>query len=635
MPSLVLGTAGHIDHGKSTLIKALTGTDPDRLAEEKERGITIELGFARLELPSGRTMGVVDVPGHERFVRHMVAGATGVDVVLLVIAADDGVMPQTREHLAILDLLGVDRGVVALTKADLAEPDWIELVTEEVGTLLEGTSIEGAAVVPVSAATGAGIPDLLAALDAIAGEAPARQANLPMRLPVDRVFTIAGAGTVVTGTLWSGQAAKDDPVEVLPAGREGRVRGVQVHSEAVAKASAGQRVALNIAGLDRDEIARGDVIAAPGTLSVTDRFDARFTFLGEPGATESFTSGTRVHVHHGTREVLGRVLLMDGDELAPGGSSLAQVRLEEPLAPRYGDRFIVRSYSPVYTIGGGTVLDVMPPRRSRPKPHERELLEALLAGDLSGASVGLLAARGIPMSSAEVAAALGVVRAQVADELNRASGLERVKAGGETLFVTAEALDGLAAAIERELLAFHEAEPKATGIATLALRDRVDRRLAPKTFDALLEVAAARGTAVAERGQVRHPAAAVSALAEEQAAYDALAPLVARDALAPKTVAGWAEEAGVDAGVARKVLTRLVAEGAVVRLGPDLHFDAASVTAAGERMTAFLREREGATAAELRDVLGVSRKYAIPLLEHFDATGLTRREGDLRVLRKG
>ncbi len=635
MPSLVLGTAGHIDHGKSTLIKALTGTDPDRLAEEKARGITIELGFARLELPSGREMGVVDVPGHERFVRHMVAGATGIDVVLFVIAADDGIMPQTREHLAILDLLGVERGVVALTKADLVDPEWLDLVAEEVGILLEGTAIEGAPIVPVSAATGSGIDELLQTLDSIAGEAPSRQANLPMRLPVDRVFTIAGAGTVVTGTMWSGQVAKDDPVEVLPGGQEARIRGVQVHSESVGKASAGQRVALNVAGLDRDEIARGDVVAAPGTLSVTDRFDARFTFLGEPGRTEPFESGTRVHVHHGTREVLGRVLLMDGDELAPGESSLAQVRLEEPIAPRYGDHYIVRSYSPVYTIGGGLVLDVLPPRRSRLKPHERELLDALLAGDLSGASTGLLAARGLPMSSAEVSAALGVPRAQVADELNRAGGLERLKVGSETLFATTEALESLVAAIESELLAFHEAEPKATGIATLALRDRVDRRLAPKVLDALLEVAAERGVAVAARGQVRHPKAAVSALAEEQAAREGLAPLIARDGLAPRTVAEWAAEAGVDAGVARKVLAAFVAEGRAVRLGPDMHFDATALQAAEVRMVAFLQERGSATAAQLRDVLGVSRKYAIPLLERFDSVGLTKRDGDLRALRKG
>lgn len=424
-PSLVLGTAGHIDHGKSSLIKALTGTDPDRLKEEQSRGITIELGFARLELPSGRSMGVVDVPGHEKFVRQMVAGATGVDVVLLVIAADDGIMPQTREHLAIIDLLGVERGVVALTKSDLVDPEWVELVKADVEELLSGTSIEGSPVVPVSSRTGAGLSELLATLDEVAVDTPSKHAELPLRLPVDRVFTIAGAGTVVTGTMWSGSAAKDDPVEIYPSGVEGRVRGVQVHSEHVERANAGQRVAMNIAGVEREQIGRGDIIAAPGTLQVTDRFDARFVYLGFPGEDKLFESGARVHVHHGTREVLGRVLLIERDSLSPGESALAQVRLEEPLAPRYDDRFIVRSYSPVFTIGGGVVLDTLPPRRTVLKPHERELLEALLAHDLSSASVGLLASRGLPMTSAQVAAALGVPRSQVADELNKAA-LERV-----------------------------------------------------------------------------------------------------------------------------------------------------------------------------------------------------------------
>ncbi|MHB8924445.1 MAG: selenocysteine-specific translation elongation factor [Coriobacteriia bacterium] len=489
-PSLVLGTAGHIDHGKSSLVRALTGTDPDRLPEEKERGVTIELGFARLELPSGRSMGVVDVPGHEKFVRQMVAGATGIDVVMLVVAADDGVMPQTREHLAILDLLGIPKGVVALTKADLADEDWIELVTEDIRQLLVGTSIEGASIVAVSSKTGAGLPELLAAIDEVATEAEARQSKLPMRLPVDRVFTIAGAGTVVTGTLWSGSAAKDDAVEVYPGGKRGRIRSVQMHSAQVNRANAGNRVALNIAGLERDEIDRGDIIAEPGSLTVTDRIDAYVTYLASE--EKPFESGARVHVHHGTREVLGRLLLMDADILRPGERGYAQLRLEEPLAPRYDDRFIIRSYSPMWTIGGGVVLDVLPPRRTRLKPHERELLDALVAHDLSGAALGLLASRALPMTSAQVAAALGVTRAGVADDLNKAL-LERLKVGTETYFVTQDAQDGLLAALERELVAFHDANPKATGAAALALRDKVDRRLDPKVFDALLYLAVERG----------------------------------------------------------------------------------------------------------------------------------------------
>jgi len=631
--TLVLGTAGHIDHGKSALVKALTGTDPDRLPEEKARGVTIELGFARLALPSGRTMGVVDVPGHERFVRQMVAGATGIDVVLLVVAADDGVMPQTREHLAIIDLLGIDRGVVAITKADLADADWLDLVAEDVRQLIAGTSIEGAPIVPVSAKTGQGLDELLAALDEVAGEAPPRQAALPMRLPVDRVFTIAGAGTVVTGTMWSGEARRDDAVEIYPSGRRARIRGVQVHSESVERASAGQRVAVNLAGIERDEIARGDIVAAPDTLTPTDRFDAYVTYLGAPGDDKPFATGSRVHVHHGTRQVLGRVLLMDAEELAPGGRGYAQLRLEESLAPRYGDRFIIRSYSPVYTIGGGTILDVLPLRRTRLRPAERELLDALLRHDVSAAAVGLLASRAMPLTSADVATALGVPRPEVADQLNRAK-LERLKCGAETCFVTPDALRSLLAALERELLALHDADPKATGFAALALRDRIDRRLSPKTFDGLLTLAAERGVVSVERGEVRHPKAASSALAQEEAAQAKLLPLLEGQGLAPQTVAELAAGASVDAGVARRVLGRLAMEGKVVRVGPELHFATPAIEAAKARLVAHLEASGQATAAELRDALGVSRKYAIPLLEYFDAQGVTKREGDVRTLRR-
>jgi len=630
-PSLVLGTAGHIDHGKSSLIKALTGTDPDRLAEEKARGITIELGFAQLTLPSGRTMGVVDVPGHEKFVRQMVAGATGIDVVLLVVAADDGVMPQTREHLAIIDLLGIPKGVIAITKADLADADWIELVTEDVRTLIAGTTIDGAQIVPVSSKTGVGLPALLEAIDTVAEGAESRHANLPLRLPVDRVFTIAGAGTVVTGTLWSGSVTRDDQVELYPSGNRGRIRSVQMHGEQVDRAGAGNRVALNIVGLERDAVDRGDIVAEPGTLSVTDRFDAHLTYL----ATEDrpLESGTRVHVHHGTREVLGRVLFMDVPALLPGGRGVAQIRLEEPLAPRYGDRFIIRSYSPMWTIGGGMVLDVLPPRRTTLKPHERELLEALIAHDLSSAAIGLLASRAMPMTSTQVATALGVPRAGVADDLNRAK-LERFKIGSDTYFVTPDALEELLGGIERELLAYHDSSPKSTGIATLALRDRVDRRVDPKVFDALLGIGVERGAVALSGGEVRHPKAAATAIAEEAGARAAIVPALQRAALSPGTVAELATEIGIDPGVVRKALTKLVAEGVIVRLGPDLHFDAAAVAEARAKIVGYLRENGTMLAKDARDVTGSSRKYILPLLEYFDAQGITKRDGDIRTLGK-
>lgn len=631
-PSLVLGTAGHIDHGKSSLIKALTGTDPDRLKEEKERGITIELGFARLDLPSGRSMGVVDVPGHERFVRQMVAGATGIDVVLLCVAADDGVMPQTREHLAIIDLLGVPAGVVAITKADLVDEEWLELVADDVRGLIAGTSIEGAPIVAVSSRTGRGLDELKEAIDAVAAGTVARHADLPMRLPVDRVFTIAGAGTVVTGTLWSGVAERDASVEVYPSGRLGRIRSVQVHGQPVSVAQAGSRVALNLAGLERDEVERGDVVAEPGSLTVTDRFDAWVTYLA--GEQKPFESGTRVHVHHGTREVIGRVLLMDAEALMPGERGYAQLRLEEPLMPRYGDRFIIRRYSPMWTIGGGMVLDVLPPRRTRLREHERELLEALRVGDLGGAALGLLRSRAMPMTGAEVALALGLARSQVADELDRAQDLERLTVGSETFFVTREALAGALDTIEAQLSAFHSENPTATGISALALRDRVDRRLGPRVFDALLVRAAEAGKAVVAGGEVRHPRAVSAALADEEMARERLRAVLAEQGLQPQGVAELSRAVGAPLDVVRRALAKLVAAGEAVRVGSDMHFDAAAVDEARQRIVAYLREHGTMLAKDARDVIGSSRKYVLPLLEYFDAQGITKRQGDVRTLGK-
>ena len=631
-PSLVLGTAGHIDHGKSALVKALTGTDPDRLAEEKRRGITIELGFASLTLPSGRTLGIVDVPGHERFVRQMVAGATGIDLVLLVVAADDGVMPQTREHLAVIDLLGIDCGVVAVTKSDLADDEWVALVVDDIHSLIAGTSLEDAPIVPVSAKTGEGLPDLLEALDRVAGETSGRTIGHEARLPIDRVFTISGAGTVVTGTLWCGTIGRDQILEVLPGGQSVRVRSVEVHGQQVDSATAGHRVAVNLSGAERSSLQRGDVLAEPGSLSVTDRFDAVFTYLGLEG--RSLSSGARVHVHHGTREVLGRILLMDGAvRLEAGSKAWAQFRLEEPLAPRYGDRFIVRSYSPVFTIGGGEVLDVSPPRRTVLRQPERDLLEALAAHDVGRAAVGLLRARGLPMTAAQVAGTLGVDPAEVARAFSEA-GLARLSAGGETHYADAEAIDRLVAGIERGLREFHDSDATATGIAVGALRDVVDRRLQPKVFDAVLRSAVERGAAVVEKGEVRHPQASSSAVKAEVEAIERIGALLEGRSLSPPTVEALASQAGIEPGTARKALTKLVAEGRVVRLGGDMHFAALAVEHAREAIVAFLAANGTVSAGQARDALGTSRKFVVPLLEYFDAQGITRRDGDVRTLRQ-
>jgi selenocysteine-specific elongation factor len=360
MKHVVVGTAGHIDHGKTSLVKALTGTDTDRLPEEKARGITIDLGFAFLEEPDGLTIEIVDVPGHERFVKNMLAGVGGIDLAMLVIAADEGVMPQTREHLAICQLLRIKSGLVALTKIDLAEPDWIELVQDDVRSLLEPTVFAGRAIVPVSVRTGAGLSEIRAALADLARSVPAKATDQTPRLPIDRVFTVRGFGTVVTGTLTAGTLSVEDRLEVYPRGIASKVRGLQVHGRTVDRASAGQRTAVNLQGVDRAAVERGDVLAPPGALVPTVLADSTLELLKD--APRPLKARDRVRFHVGTQEVMARVLLVDRPQLEPGEVSYGRFRLEAPIIALPGDRFVIRSYSPIITIGGGTLLDVAPPR---------------------------------------------------------------------------------------------------------------------------------------------------------------------------------------------------------------------------------------------------------------------------------
>ncbi|WP_080797287.1 selenocysteine-specific translation elongation factor [Arabiibacter massiliensis] len=633
--SVVLGTAGHIDHGKSSLVRALTGVDPDRLAEEKRRGITIELGFAQLELPDGTGMGVVDVPGHERFVRQMIAGATGIDLALLCVAADDGVMPQTEEHLAVLELLGIERLVVALTKSDLVDGEWAAFMADEVRARLAGTPFAGAPIVAVSARTGEGLDELKAELGRAARTASRGKAGERLRLPVDRVFTIKGAGTVVTGTLWSGSAQAGDEAEVLPRGLRTRIRGVQVHGEPVERAEAGHRVALNLNAVSVDEVRLGDFLAAPGAALATDRFDATLSYLGLPGKPKPLESGARVHVAHGTREVCGRVLLMGGREsLAPGERAYAQIRLDEPLPAAWRDRFVVRSYSPVHVIGGGEVLRTRPRRTTALPPEALALLDALKAHDEAAVARAAFALEPYPVTAAELAASSGLDEESALRELEAlaASGAAvRLGTGGR--FAAKAQLQRHCAAIENALLKFHMENPSLTGIAKDALRRRCLPRAGADCFDDLLAEAAARGSAVVSGGEASHPKAGAGAKKREEEAAEALHAKLAAAAGAPPTTADLVKESGLDAQMAHRALGMLEKQGRARRVGGEFYFDAAAYDALEDAARSRLAEGP-ATAAELKDAMGTSRKYAIPLLEHFDARGLTRRDGDVRVLNK-
>lgn len=633
---LVLGTAGHIDHGKSSLVRALTGVDPDRLAEEKARGITIELGFARLALPDGTTLGIVDVPGHERFVRQMIAGATGIDLALLCIAADDGIMPQTEEHLAVLELLGIRTGVVALTKTDLVDAEWAAFMADEVRNRLATTPFAQAEVVPVSSRTGEGLDELRAALSRAAKHTARAKVGDTLRLPVDRVFTIKGVGTVVTGTLWSGTAAPGDEVEVLPSGARTRIRSVQVHGEPVERAAAGHRVALNLHALSTDEVRPGFFLATPGTARATDRFDAEVRYLGMPGKAKPLASGARVHVAHGTREVCGRVLFMGGrEELACGEHAFAQIRLDEPLPVAWRDRFVLRSYSPVHVVGGGTVLRAHP-RRSTALPVEvKALFDALLTQDEAAVARAAFALESYPVSAAELAAASGLseeaAQRELAALVAQGAAVELKAGGRQSRYTTRQALQKHRAALENALLRFHTEQPTASGITKDALRQRCLPRADADCFDAILTHAVAEGVAITDGGEVSHPKAGAGARKREEQAAEQLHQTLATAAGAPPTIAELIATSGLNSSAAHRALGTLEKQGLVKRIGHEFYFTTAALTAFEDAVQTRLIAGP-ATAAELRDAMGTSRKYAIPLLEYFDTKGVSRREGDLRVL---
>ena len=635
-PHLVLGTAGHIDHGKSSLTLALTGTDPDRLREEKKRGITIELGFAQLELPDGRTMGVVDVPGHERFVRQMIAGATGIDVALLVIAADDGIMPQTIEHVAVLETLGVPACVVALSKADLVDSDWIAFMSDEIRSFLQNTPYAQAEIIPVSSVEGTGVEEVRAAIQrACSGVEPARQ-HRALRLPVDRVFTIKGAGTVITGTLWSGEARVGGTVEVLPSGKTSRIRSVQMHDQPVDVACAGNRVALNLPDLSTSQIAPGDFLAEPGTLVTSDRFDAFFTYLDTAKTGKPLETGARMHVAHGTREVLGRVLFCDGKKaLASGESTYAQIRLEEPLPVASSDRFIVRTYSPVQVAGGGRILLAHPRRRTNLTDVDRTMLDALRDGDVTTAVQAAVEREEFPANAASLARGLGLPVEAVSECLDTAAAARKLvtlQAEGDRLYTTRRVVQKHVSAIERALLAFHAKNPQAIGIASEDLRRQCAPRCSASCFSALVREAEAAGKATHSGGHIGHPSAQGAAAAAIDDAAAALLTVLDAEFATPPLRTDLFTQAGVNPRMGDKALNQLKRDGKVTKLDADLFFSETAIQKCAQAVRAYLEEHGEASVADLKDALGTTRKYAVPLLELLDARGVTKREGNMRTL---
>ena len=673
-----IGTAGHIDHGKSTLVKALTGIDPDRLAEEKERGMTIDLGFAWLTLPGGREVSIVDVPGHEGFIKNMLAGVGGIDAALLVVAADEGVMPQTREHLAILDLLRVPRGVVALTKADLVDEDWIELVREEVEEVLLPTTLAGSAIIPLSAYTGQGLPELVAELERLLDEARERQNIARPRLPIDRVFTMTGFGTVVTGTLLDGVFKTGQEVEALPQGIKTRIRALQTHRHAVEVAHPGSRVAVNLANVSRSELQRGNVMALPGQFQPTVLIDARVQVL--PGAARPLSHNTLVDFYTGSQEVPASLRLLDRDELKPGESGWAQLRLSRPAVMARRDRFILRIPSPSMTVGGGEVIDTHPRYHRRWQAAVLSRLETLERGTPEELALAALdRRREAAKTGTHETAKAGQGQREAAksgrgkagptggkpgrgqaqpllsmrfwgyelDEVVKLSNLGqdvtrqaletlldegRVRRVGAFWFAQAvwEALRSETIRVLREQ---HEHYPLRSGLSKEEWRARLG--LPPRMANDVL-AALQEERVVAEASSMTGAAGSVLRLPEFSPAFtpqqqQQVEQLLHQFRAHPFTPPGRAE---AEALVGSEALGALIEQGTLVKVGSAAEavlFLRESYDEALARLLAYLREHGRMTAAEARDVLGTTRKYVLPLLEHMDERRLTRRVGDERV----
>lgn len=641
---LVMGTAGHIDHGKTTLIKALTGTDCDRLEEEKRRGITIELGFAQLSLPGGKSLSVVDVPGHEKFVRTMVSGASGVDFVLLVIAADEGVMPQTREHLEICTLLGIRHGIVALTKTDSVDEELLALAMEDVKAFLAGTVLEGAEIVPVSARTREGLDKLVQSLAAMEARlAPVRSQDI-FRLPVDRVFTLRGHGTVVTGTLIAGSVSVGDTVELYPSGLQSKVRGLQSHGAAVEKAPAGRRTAVNLPDLAVEEIHKGEVLSHPDTLFPSTRWVAELTCLSS--SPRALRHRGEVRFHHGAREMAARLYFTDRDKLLPGDSCLCEVRFSEPAVGVYGDRCVVRSFSPLRTVAGGMLLNPLGVdlrRRGKGFDERCALLRGLAATNpppgpearvLAQLQCSQGAERGISFPRLRVLANLDskALEKALASLSNSRQAVCIDK--DQKLYIAETFLSGPAESCLAAVKAFHERYSEKQGIKRSELLSGWGKDLPPKLSHLVVERLLKEGKLSAQAEFIRLPAHTASFSKEQAPLGEALLEAHKKAGLAPPNTNELLDSLGVSKKEAAPVLAALRASGDLVRVAEGVWYAREHLEAAEKAVRAWFLDHESIDLAGLKSITGLSRKYLVALLEYFDASRLTMRVGDTRILRQ-
>ena len=635
MKQIILGTAGHIDHGKTSLIKAVTGTDTDRLKEEKERGITIELGFAALDLPGGQHLGIVDVPGHEKFVKNMVAGVTGIDIVVMVIAADEGVMPQTREHMEICTLLDVQYGMVAVTKIDMVDEEWLELALEDIGDFVKGTFLEDAPVATVSSTTRKGIPEFIEILDELAAKIPERPPSDLFRLPIDRVFTMKGFGTVITGTLISGRVQVGDTIMIYPSGITSKVRGIQVHNNSADEARAGLRTAINFQGLEKEAISRGEVLSKPNTLEASYMVDVSFHYLASN--KKPIKNRTRIRFHTGTSEVLGNLILLDREDLAPGEDTVVQLRLDTAVALVKDDRFVIRSYSPIYTIGGGKVLNPIPLKHKRFKTDAVEGLKAL----------GHQAPEAIILFHVEASGYQGVSFSHLKMMTNLPDKqLENVLQGllsqktliqvdkENRIYIHHICSERLKNDTQRQLGDYHKANPLKPGMSKEELKTKFPPLLTSKLFNLTLNQMIKEKEIVQDENIIRLASHAVSLGGKQADVKDKILKTYLNAGLQPPYFKELAKSLDTDVKRSREVLMHLVNEGTIVKVKEELFFHAEAINTLRKRLVTFLETQGEITTPQFKEMTGVSRKYVIPLAEHFDSTNATLRVGDVRKLRK-
>ena len=630
MKHVIIGTAGHVDHGKTMLIKALTGIDTDRLIEEKKRGITIELGFAHIEFDDHTQAGIIDVPGHEKFIKNMLAGAGGIDLAMLVVAADEGFMPQTVEHLDILTLLGIRDGVVVITKTDMVDEEWVEIVREDIAAHVKGTFLEGKPVLPVSAYTGQGIPELKKELQQRVSRVAVRNEQIPFRLPVDRVFSKDGFGTVVTGTMIEGNLSVGDPVELMPSGQRAKVRTLQVHHHSVEQAYAGQRVAVNLAGLRRDAVVRGDTLCKPDTLRLSRMLDVRLTDLKD--SHRIIENGSPVHFYHGAAAHIAKVVLLEQDTLESGQSGFAQLRFTEPVAVKRGDRFVIRFYSPMETIGGGVILDDCPPRHKR---HQPEVIRALTIRE--GGSAGAQLQQLVEEYGYALPTAQTLAQRQSMPEEEMVRALEDLVNSGDLLeilprrYLAAPLYRKACQSVEQVLAEYHKANPLHAGMKVAALRQKALRGAELKEADAILTAMLRGGTVTAIADRCALPDFRVVLTKRQTALRQKLLDSYRKSGREVPFVDDiYASFPTNERDDCKKVLENLVSCGELVMLTPQLfyHKDVYEEVCALTRD--FFEGHPAFTLAEYRDLLGTSRKYALAILEFFDKTKVTKMVGDHR-----